>query len=378
MPRFIAAAIIALLAWVIATLVRTLAEKTLGATTLDDKLSEHAGMEPVSRTAGNVLFWVVILLFVPAVLGALQMEGLVEPFRAMVGKTLAMLPNVFAAAIIGVVGWIVAKVLRGLTTNLLLAAGVDRLGADAGLAESVRLSRVAGTLVFMIVFIPSLIAALDALQMEALSRPATEMLAMILQALPNLFAAALILLIAWYVASFASQLVARLLASIGFDTLPGRVGMDHAFRDTPPSRLVGRVLLFFAMLFATVEAANRLEFTQVRDVVTMFIKFGGDVLLGSAILAIGFWLANLAHEAIDRAAGPSSKGLARVGRFAILGLVIAMGLRAMGIADDIVNLAFGLTLGAIAVAFALSFGLGGREAAGKLMEHWLSKFRGGN
>jgi hypothetical protein len=47
----------------------------------------------------------------------------------------------------------------------------------------------------------------------------------------------------------------------------------------------------------------------------------------------------------------------------------------MGIADDIVNLAFGLTLGAVAVAVALSFGLGGREAAGKLMDHWLSKFR---
>ena len=65
-------------------------------------------------------------------------------------------------------------------------------------------------------------------------------------------------------------------------------------------------------------------------------------------------------------------------RFAILALVLAMGLRAMGIADDIVNLAFGLTLGAVAVAVALSFGLGGREAAGKLMEHWLSRFRRNN
>ena len=60
----------------------------------------------------------------------------------------------------------------------------------------------------------------------------------------------------------------------------------------------------------------------------------------------------------------------------ILGMVIAMGLRAMGVADDIVHLAFGLTLGAIAVAVALSFGLGGREAAGKQMEHWLGKLRG--
>ena len=131
--------------------------------------------------------------------------------------------------------------------------------------------------------------------------------------------------------------------------------------------------LFFAMLFATVEAAHRLEFTQVRDLVSMFIKFGGEVVLGASILVIGFWLASLAHDAISRAS--ERAGLARLARIAILGLVIAMGLRAMGIADDIVNLAFGLTLGAVAVAFALSFGLGGREAAGRQMEHWLSQLR---
>jgi hypothetical protein len=99
------------------------------------------------------------------------------------------------------------------------------------------------------------------------------------------------------------------------------------------------------------------------------------VLLGAAILVIGFWLANIAHDAIRRASGEQRVGLAQLARIAIVGLVIAMGLRAMGIADDIVNLAFGLTFGAVAIAIALSFGLGGREAAGRQMEHWLSQLR---
>jgi hypothetical protein len=64
-------------------------------------------------------------------------------------------------------------------------------------------------------------------------------------------------------------------------------------------------------------------------------------------------------------------------RYAILVLVFAIGLNAMGIADTIVHLAFGLSLGAVAVAVALSFGLGGREAAGKHAEYLLSKFRKG-
>ncbi|MDO9133350.1 mechanosensitive ion channel [Hydrogenophaga sp.] len=374
-PRLVGGLVLALVGWLVASVVRALAQKLLDKTTLDDKLSEHADMAPISEGLAGALFWLVILLFVPAILGALQLEGLLDPLRSMVTKTLDMLPNAVAAIVIGGVGWIVATVLRKLTTHLSRTAGIDRLGSRAGLAETVQLSSVIGMLVFIAVFLPSLIAALDALKIEAISRPATDMLSSLMQAVPNIVAAGLILVVTWLVASFASQLLASLLAALGFDTLPARVQMAHAFEKTSASRTVGRVVLFFAMLFATVEAAAQLGFHQVSDIVASFIRFGGDILLGSAILVIGFWLANVAFEAINRASGARTQGLARIGRYAILALVIAMGLRAMGIADDIVNLAFGLTLGAVAVAFALSFGLGGREAAGKLMDHWLARFR---
>ncbi|MDH5512290.1 MAG: mechanosensitive ion channel, partial [Gammaproteobacteria bacterium] len=283
---------------------------------------------------------------------------------------------VFAAVVIGFVGWLVAKVLRGLVVNLLAAAGADEAGHKAGLEQQVQISRVVGTLVFIFVFIPTLIAALDALQIEAVSRPATNMLTEILDAVPQLVAAALILVVTWYVAKFASSLVARLLNSIGLDAVPEKIGLGATFTKGPkPSALIGMLIMFFAMLFATVEAANQLQFSQVRDLVTSFISFGGNILLGAVILLIGFWLASLAYTAITRAGGKESKSLGSIARIAILGLVIAMGLRAMGIADEIVNIAFGLSFGAVAVAVALSFGLGGREAAGKQMEYWLSKLR---
>jgi hypothetical protein len=374
-PRLVAGLLLSLVAWLFAIIARGGVNKLLNATTLDEKLSAHAGMAPIGQSVGQALFWLVILLFIPAILNALHMEGLLEPLRAMVAKTLDMLPNGFAALVIGGVGFVVAQVLRSLTTSLLHTAGADQAGAKAGLTETVQLSRVAGTLVFILVFIPSLIAALDALKVDAISKPATDMLGMMMSAIPHLFAAGLILVVSWMVASFASKLLVNLLVSVGFDTLPARIGMAHAFEKVPASAVAGRVALFFTMLFATVEAAGQLGFARVGDVVTTFIQFGGDVVLGSAILVIGFLLANVAYEAIDRASGTNTKGLARVARYAILALVIAMGLRAMGIADDIVNLAFGLTLGSIAVAVALSFGLGGREAAGKLMDHWLAKLR---
>ncbi|MDH5487673.1 MAG: mechanosensitive ion channel [Gammaproteobacteria bacterium] len=376
LPRLAAGTILVLVAWLVATVLRTLVTRVLEKTAMDEKLSAKAGMEPMSKNVGNVLFWLVILLFIPAILGAYALEGLLAPVQSMINKSLAVLPNVFAAVVIGFVGWLVAKVLRGLVVNLLAAAGADEAGHKAGLEQQVQISRVVGTLVFIFVFIPTLIAALDALQIEAVSRPATNMLSQILDAVPQLVAAGLILVVTWYVAKFASSLVARLLNSVGLDALPGKIGIGDAFSKAPkPSALVGMLIMFFAMLFATVEAANQLQFTQVRDIVTIFISFGGNILLGAVVLLIGFWLASLAYKAITRAGGKGSKSLASVARIAILGLVIAMGLRAMGIADDIVNVAFALTFGAVAVAVALSFGLGGREAAGKQMEHWLSKLR---
>jgi hypothetical protein len=378
LPRLLAGALLLILAWILATLLRALSAKALAATKWDERLAEEAGTKPMSKSVGNVLFWLTFLLFVPAILGAFDLEGLLEPVQGMIDEALAMIPNIVAAVAIGFVGWVVARVLRGLVSNLLAAVGVDRLGADVGLSSQVQISRLVGMIVFIFVFIPALIAALDALQIESISAPATEMLSMILEAVPNLLAAAVILIITWYVAKFAADIVSRLLSGLGFDTVPQRLGFSYAFKaPMTPSAIVGGLIVFFAMLFATVEAANRLGFSQVRDLVSTFIEFGGDILLGGAIFIIGYWLANLAFNAIARASGKDTSGLGQIARLAILGLVIAMGLRAMGIADDIVNLAFGLTLGAVAVAFALSFGLGGRDAAGKQMEHLFSKLRKG-
>ncbi len=376
-PKLIGGGVLLLIAWILASIVRTLITKALSATSLDEKLSAGAGMRPISESLGNVLYWLIFLFFLPAILGALELTGLLDPVQGMVDKILAMLPNVLAAVIIGAVGWFVAKIVRDLVSNLLAAAGADQLGEKVGLRGTIGLSRLIALVAYILILLPAVIAALQALQIEAITVPATQMLNAVMNTIPNIFAAGLILAIAYFVAQLVSSLISTLLGGMGFDGLPSKLGFAHVFQGEPtPSRLVGQVIVFFVMLFASVEAAQRLGFSQVSSLVSMFIKFGSQVLLGGGIIAVGFWLSNLAYGAILRLHGANSTTIANVARFAILGLVLAMGLRAMGLADDIVNLAFGLTLGAIAVAVALSFGLGGREAAGKHMEFWLSRVRG--
>ncbi len=376
LPSLLAGVVLSLVGWLLATVLRALAVRALSATNLDEKLSSEAGMAPMSRNAGNVLFWIVILIFLPAILNAFRLNGLLQPVTHMVDRLLDMVPNGVGALLIGGVGYLVARVLRGLVTNLLAAAGTDRLNERIGLDNAVRLSTLAGNLVFIFVFIPSLIAALDSLKIDVISRPATQMLTQILSAVPQIVAATVILLLTWYVARFAARLMSSLLESAGVDSLPQKLGIGEALSgDSRPSQLAAWLVTFFAMLFATTEAADQLGFGQVSGVVTAFIRFGGDILLGCAVMVIGVWLSNLAYGAIAQTDSTHNAGLAGIARLAILGLVIAMGLRAMGIAHEIVQMAFGLTFGAVAVAVALSFGLGGREAAGKLMEHWLSKWR---
>lgn len=374
LPKLLSAAALGLVAWVLGTLAKAGSTRALAATTLDDRLGAETGMESFSGNIGNILFWLIILLFLPAILGTLELGGLLGPVQEMVDKILSFLPNVFAAAIIGFVGWLVAKILRGLTTSVLASTGVDRWGMRAGLKPATSLSSMSGLIVFILVFVPALIAALNALGVEAISGPATAMLQKMMNAIPNIISAGVILAVTYFVARFVAMAISLLLNGAGFDELPGKLGLSFD-ESVQPSIIVGKVILFFAMLFATVEAASMLGFDQVGDVVTMFIEFAGQVILGAIILVVGFWLANLAHDTILKVSGDDSTGVAKLVKFAIMGLVAAMGLGAMGIADDIVNLAFGLTLGAVAVAVALSFGLGGREAAGKQLEYWFSKMR---
>ncbi|GAB2624267.1 mechanosensitive ion channel [Novilysobacter erysipheiresistens] len=403
----IPAAVLALVAWLVATIARVVVNKALAASQLDEKLSEKADTQPMSQTLGNVAYWLVLLLFLPAIVGVLQIEGLMAPLSNMMTDLLGMLPNLLAAAIIGVIGWVIAKVVRGIVTNLLAATGIDRFVEGNENTRGIKLSQLGGTLAFILVIVPTLIAALDALRIEAISRPLTRMLDVFLQAVPNVLAAAAILILAWFIGRFVAGLVARLLANLGFDRLPERIGLGHAFGATAAtstdatiapdgtviptdtsrgvgtspsvepaptlSDLAGKVALFFIMLFATVEAAALLGFGGVHSLLEQFITFGADILLGLVIFVVGYWLADVAARAIERAS-TDGRGMARIARVAILGLVIAMGLRAMGVADDIVNLAFGLVLGAVAVAAALAFGLGGRDAAGQVANRWASQY----
>src|SRR5207244_3798706 len=144
----------------------------------------------------NTAFWLVILFFLPAILDALALPGLLQPLQTMVTRIFTFLPNLLAAVVIFLVGWFVARIAQRVVTGLLAAAGVDRFAERIGIAKALgsnQLSSLLGTIVYLLILIPVLISALDALGIAAITGPASTMLNTILTALPNIFAAGLML-----------------------------------------------------------------------------------------------------------------------------------------------------------------------------------------
>ena len=372
-PQLLAAVAVGFIGWIVAKLVKVGLQKGLDRTQLDEKLSQDVGVSTLSQNISEIVYWLILLLFLPIVLSILGLTGLLFPIQNMVNEAVLYLPNIFIAGVIVFAGYILAKIVRGIIEGLLRSLDVQKQVEKVGLFKNSDLAKVLGSFVFAMVIITALIIAFEALGIDAISQPATAMLYEIMNAIPHIIAAALILILAYVVSRFVASLVVEVLSGTGVDDIPNKVGLQRFLGNTKASCVVGYFIVFFTMLFAVSEAANRLGFEQISGLIAMFIQFGANILLGAVILGVGFWLANLVAQVIERGEYNSSRWVANIVRVLIIGLVLAMGLRAMGIADSIVNLAFGLTLGAVAIAFALAFGLGGRQPAERVLTDLLDK-----
>ena len=384
LPHLLGGGLLILAAWLLATIVKNVVSLTLRATRIDEKLggslTGDGKLVGLSNRFAEVVYWLVFLLFLPAILQVLQMEALLAPVTTLLNKVFAFLPNIISAAAIGAIGWFVARIVQRLFQNLLASTGVDELSEKWGVAGSLgkqKLSGVLGLVVYFVILIPVLISALGALQLDAITQPASDMLNKILGAMPNILGATLIVLLAVLIGKVVAGIVSNLLAGVGFNNLLVKLGLAKSAPQgrQSPAAIVGTIVLAAIVLLASVTAANLLEFQSVGVLIQDFIMLAGHILMGALIFGLGLWLAQIVAKAIATSDSRNARHLALAARVVILALAGAMALRQTGLANEIVNLAFGLTLGAAAIAFALAFGLGGRGIAGQTLEEWREQQR---
>ncbi|NJN75720.1 MAG: mechanosensitive ion channel [Synechococcaceae cyanobacterium RL_1_2] len=412
LPKILGAGLLLGLAWLLATVSKLLITRILDRFGLDRKLKHQLGEDesPVdpaattlqsdngqtangatnlSNTIADGIYWLIFLLFLPSILSTLELEGTLVPVQSLVNDVIGIIPNIFGATLIGFVGWLIAQIVQKVVTNLLAATQIDQIGQKFGMGAGDRqsLSQLLGSLVFVLVLIPTAITALDKLEISAISEPAINMLNQVLNIMPNIFTAGAVMVIAYVAGQYVAELVTNLLQGFGFDNIFVILGISKpptpSADETPgatntktPSQIGGIVALVAIMLIATLTAVDILKIQALQAVIKVIMAISGQIFLGLVVFAIGLYLANFAFGLITSSGTRQSKLLGHTARISIITLVSAMALERIGIATNIVNLAFGLLVGGIAVAIAIAFGLGGREVAGEQLKSWVNSLNG--
>ncbi len=404
LPKLGGAAILVGIAWVLATVSKLLIGSFLRSAQIDDKVNAQvsdaeskADVLPLSETLSSALYWFILLLFLPLVLDALGLVQALQPLQNLVNQILSALPKILKAVIIGGIGWLIAQVVKRIVTNLLATSGADQfLRRWASNQTEYTLSQVVGNFLYVLILIPTAISTLEALEVGAISRPATAMLDQVLRFLPQIFVAIVILTVAYFIGQFARDIVSGILTGLGFNNILQWLGFpaiaaippsDSSANEDPenkasttlpqqtPSQVVGIIVFIAIILVAIAAATDVLQISALTRIVFGILQVAGQVLSGVIIFGIGLYLANLAFNLISSTGGRQARILGHAARISIVVLITAMALKQIGVASNIVDLAFGLLTGAIAVAIAVAFGLGGKEIATQQLREWLESFK---
>ncbi|MFC0414975.1 mechanosensitive ion channel [Cytobacillus solani] len=379
-PNLLKAALILLFAWIIAYLVRIFIEKGVKLSHINRRLvnwkmakSEQDATSKVNSLA-KAIFYFIILLFLPGVLGALQMEGISEPFSKMLSTILAFLPKLFAATIIVLIGWLVAKFVRDLLTNFLSSIGTDRIGQRMGIIKSAggtNFSSILGNIAYIFILIPTIITALEKLELKGISEPAIAMLHDVLTMIPNLLVAVIFILIGMWLGKWVEKMVVQMLWRLKFDQVFHQIGIGALTPQQSKnslSQLVGLLAKIVVVFLFIAEALQVVHLDFLVNIASGIIAYLPMLFTAILILGIGLYVGHLVERILQNLLKLKySRTLAAVAKYSIFAMTLFMALDQLGVAHSIVNAAFILILGSLALAFGLAFGLGGKSFAAKYL-----------
>ena len=369
LPKLIGALVILVIGYIIARVVKAIVSAVVNKTGLGDKLAPYLGSSAsggaggLGSGLGTGAFWIIMMFVAIACLQALQLDSVSGPLTGLLNDFFAFVPNVIGAAIIGGIAFLIATFAKIGSTKALQAADVDtRLKLDAGtLTNSLPMAAFA---FIMLLFLPGI---LDAVGIESLSGPVKGMVQQILDFVPTLITAAIVLAIFMFVAGLASTLVSSLLSGVGFNDMPQKMGLSSNL-PMPASDMAGKGIFTVISVMGALQAVDLLGLETLSSFVNEAIGFIVPIIIGCAILGIGLWLGNMAKKAILSSNMANSDVMANVAFGAITVLTGVIALKRMGLAGGTVDLGFGLALGGMALALGLAFGLGGRDAAAKFLD----------
>ncbi|MDE1467189.1 mechanosensitive ion channel [Aurantiacibacter sp. D1-12] len=359
------ALLILVITWLLAKAAKWAAAKVVDAVPLLQR--ETGSGQSVGLSIGKI---VSLLIWLFGLLGILQVLGLnavAGPIDELLNNIMGFVPNLIGAGILAYVGFMIASIVRDLVTTTAQTLNVDRFAnmASNGNVEEVTgstaISKTLGTIAYIFIAIPVAIGALGVLNIAAISGPATDMLDMILAAIPRIIAAAVLLGLGYVISKFIVGLLTELLEGFGVDRTIAATGLTGD--DTKASAIIARVVQIAILLFFAIAATRLLGFPELTGILNEVLALGGSVVFAAVVIGAGFLIANVLGKLIDGTAGT-------IVRWATIIIFTFMGLSYTGVGEMIPETAFSALVIGIAVAGALAFGLGGREWAARKLEEW--------
>lgn len=379
--------LLVLLAWLVATLFKKAVNKGLTAAKLDRKLvdwkfanNQQQGEQTVSAL-GQVVYYLVWVLFLPGIFQAFGLSSIAEPITNMIDTALAFLPNIIGAIVVVILGVFAAKFVYNLVYNFLVATKVESYlnrfiggGSDSAQSEttegveqesSYTLTKALSTLVYVLVLLPILLVAVETLGVESIVRPVTDLLNTILLAIPNVLVAVILLGVGFVAARLVGDLVTDLLKGSGINKYSQTL-REKANVNLNLAKITGQTVAVVIGLLFFVEALNALNLEILNTVGAAIIAYLPSIIVAGIIAVVAFALAEFAASVIKKSTSSNlAAGTIQAVIYVFAGFMV---LDQLNFATSIVNQAFILILGALAVAFALAFGLGGRDFARKQLE----------
>lgn len=203
-------------------------------------------------------------------------------------------------------------------------------------------------------------------------------IAAFMTALPSVLGALLLLVIGWVVAGFIGGLLSKFLRTIRIDDLAERSGIAGFLRrarvNADAAGVIGGLVKWYVRLVFLLLAANAVGLTAVSGIVNQVLAFIPNLLVAILILGVFSWLAttakNLVIGAVESAGMPNANALGSLTFVTVLAFGIIAAANQIGVAATLVNTLFIGVVGALALAFGLAFGLGGREEAARILSEW--------
>src|SRR5215207_2205013 len=188
--------------------------------------------------------------------------------------------------------------------------------------------------------------------------------------IPQLVGAIVILIVGYIVAKVLQAVVSRVLKAVGFDGWMERGGIKQFFdraqtRETPAT-VLGKLVFWFVFIIAITMAADALGIRQVSVVLGQLIAYIPSIVAAILILILAALLANFLSGIVRGATG--SDLLASIAQYAIIVYAVFAAITQLGIAVELTAPTFLILLGAVGLAAAIAFGIGGREVARDILE----------